>query len=68
MRSKRIRAGLYEITTATGRVFWVEQVRTETPGYGVEHNWWVNAADDGPEPLIDPQPTKRDALAAISYL
>lgn len=68
MKSTRIRAGLYRVTTDTGRVFMVDQVRTDTPGYGVEYNWWITAADDGPEPWIDPQPTKRDALDAISYL
>jgi len=66
--SKRIRAGLYEVTTDTGRTFTVEQIRTDTPGYGVERRWWVNPSDDGPHPVFDPFATKGDALDAITLM
>jgi hypothetical protein len=49
-------------------VFHVEQIRTDLDGYGVENRWWINTVDDGPDPLLDPAPTKRDALDDIASL
>lgn len=63
----RIRAGLYR-AAAADRVFHVEQIRTDTPGYGVETRWWISAADDGAEPYLDPTTTKADALYDIAAL
>lgn len=65
--STRIRPGLYRVTSA-GRMFHVEQIRTDLDGYGVENRWWINSVDDGPDPMLDPAPTKRDALADIANL
>lgn len=46
--------------------FRVERLRTETPGYGVEHNWWVTPANtDTEQPTFDPFPTKREATQAL---
>jgi hypothetical protein len=67
-KTARIRAGLYQVTSSNGRVYRIEQIRTETPGYGVENLWWVSEADNGTQPFIDPQPTKADAVAAIAWL
>jgi hypothetical protein len=67
MTSTRIRAGLYRVD-AGGRVFHVEQIRTDTEGYGVENRWWISTVDDEPDPLLDPAPTKGDALHDIASL
>jgi len=63
----RVRAGLYR-AAAADRVFTIEQIRTETPGYGVETRWWISAADNGPEPYLDPTATKADAIHDITML
>jgi hypothetical protein len=65
IKTARIRAGLYQVTSSNGRVYRIEQIRTETPGYGVENLWWISAADNGAELYIDPQATKADALDAL---
>ncbi len=62
----RLRAGLYR-ATAADRILHVEQIRTDTPGYGVENRWWISEADNGGMVCLDPTETKADAIASIRW-
>jgi hypothetical protein len=64
MRTKRICAGLYEITTDLG-VFGLHSVKPyEDVGYGLETRWYlVQPGCSYPDDVFC---TKRDALLAIS--
>lgn len=64
VHTRRNRAGLYTVSVGN-RTFTVEQIRTDTPGYGVENRWWISEADDLGSVCFDPEPTKAKAIAAI---
>jgi hypothetical protein len=62
--SRRERAGSYFVT-AGERQYRVQQLRTDTPGYGVEHNWRVLAQEGTEQPTFDPFATKGEALKQL---
>jgi hypothetical protein len=66
IKSRKIRAGLYAVT-AGPRTLHVEQIRTDTPGYGVENRWWISDADNLGRVHFDSASTKAEALAGIAY-
>jgi hypothetical protein len=58
IKTKRIRAGLYQLTAPNGQTWTVEERQAQGGGYG--HGWaWYATCDDDRELYMDPLPTLR---------
>jgi hypothetical protein len=63
LKVKRLRAGLYQVTTDRGEVWTIEE-REVAAGYGGGWAWF--ATEDGGEGVLDPVATLREAKAALA--